>query len=123
MNPEETSPQMITNLSTAPVKCSHCAWLKNGAIPPHSKHLENSMTELSGSIAGIFLLSYSLSSALMTSHQRHSLHLSLNYSRQLLVLGSNCCRRSLTKVSTNGVVALNAWYSKMGAISKNCLNN
>jgi len=31
-------------------------WLKYGAIPPHRKHLENSMTELSGSIAGIVLL-------------------------------------------------------------------
>ena len=28
--------------------------------------------------------------------------------RKSLVLGSNCCRRSLTKASTNGVVALNA---------------
>jgi len=35
-------------------------------------------------------------------------------SRQSLMLGSNCRRRSLTKASTNGVVALNAWYSRMG---------
>jgi len=40
---------------------------KNGAIPPHRKHLENSMTELSGSIADIFLHTNS-SSALVTSH-------------------------------------------------------
>jgi len=34
------------------------------------------MTELSGNIANIFLLTYSLSSALMTSHRRHSVCLS-----------------------------------------------
>jgi len=80
------------------------------------------VSELSGSIADIVLLTYSLSSVLMTSHRRHSLRLSLNWSRQSLVLGSSCHRRSLTKASTNGVVALNAWYSRMGAISNICLN-
>jgi len=45
-------------------------WLKNRAIPPHRKCLENSMTELSGSISDIVLFTYSLSSALMTSHRR-----------------------------------------------------
>jgi len=44
-------------------------------------------------------------------------------SSQSLVLGSNCRKRSLTKASTNGVVALDAWYSRMEAISKICLNN
>jgi len=44
---------------------------------PHRKHLENSMTELSESIADIFLLTCSLLSALMTSHRRDSLRLSL----------------------------------------------
>ena len=95
----------------------HCVWLENGAILPHCKHLENPMTKLSGSIADISLLTYSLSSALMTSHWRHSWRLSLNWSEQSLVLGSKCRRRSLTKASMNGVVALNAWYSRMGAIS------
>jgi len=52
------------------VKPTLCIWLKNGAISPHRKHAENSMTELSGSIADIFLLAYSLSSALMASHRR-----------------------------------------------------
>jgi len=72
------------------------------------------MIKLSGSIAGIFLLTYSLLCALMASHRCHSLRLSLNWSRQLLVLGSNCSRHSLTKASPNGAVALNAWYSRMG---------
>jgi len=50
MNPDETSHQKITNLSTAPVKCSHCTLFsetntvrfakQNGAITPHRKHLE-----------------------------------------------------------------------------------
>jgi len=35
-------------------------------------------------------------------------------SRQSLVLDSYCRRRSLTKASTNGVVALNSWYNRMG---------
>jgi len=61
------------------------------------------VSELSGSIADIVLLTYSLSSVLMTSHRRQSLRLSLNWSRQSLVLGSSCHRRSLTKASTNGV--------------------
>ena len=58
---------MITNLSTTPVKCSHCTLFtetktvrvaKKWAIPPHRKHLENSVTELSGSITDTFLLTY-----------------------------------------------------------------
>jgi len=49
----------------------HCACgIKNGAIPLHRIQLEISMTELSESIADIFLLTYSLSSALMTSQRR-----------------------------------------------------
>jgi len=28
LNPEETSHQMITNLSTAPIQCSHCTLWK-----------------------------------------------------------------------------------------------
>jgi len=40
--------------------------------------------------------------------------LSLNLSRQSLVPGSKCRRRSLTKASANGVVALNAWYTQRG---------
>jgi len=67
MNREETSHQMITNLSTTPVECSHCTFFvwnqhcayvvaKNRTIQNHRKHLENSMTELSGSIADIFCL-------------------------------------------------------------------
>jgi len=112
---------MITNLSTAPVKCSHCTLFsesntvrvaKNAVITTHRKHIENFMIEWE--YCRYFLLTYSLSSALMTSHRRHSLRLSLNWSRQSLVLGSNCRRRSLTKASTNGFVALNAWYSRMG---------
>jgi len=78
---------MITNLSTAPVKCNHCTLFnetntvhlaKKWAIPPHRKHLQNSMIELSGSITDTFLLTYWLLSALMTSNRRHSLQLSLN---------------------------------------------
>jgi len=80
------------------------------------------MTELSESIAVSLLLTYSLSSALMTSHRRHSLRSSLNWCRQSLVLGSDCRRRSLSKASTNGIVALNAWYSRMRVISNTCLN-
>jgi len=58
---------MITNLSTTPVKCCHCTLFsetntvrvaKKGAIPPHRKHLENSVTELSGSTTDTFLLTY-----------------------------------------------------------------
>jgi len=45
------------------------------------------VTELSGSITDTFLLTYWLSSAFMTSHRRHSLHLSLKSNRQSLVLG------------------------------------
>ena len=47
--------------------------------------------------------------------------LSPNWSRQSLMLGSNCRSCLLTEASTNGVVALSAWYSKMGAISNICL--
>jgi len=48
---------MITNLSTTPVKCSHCTLFsetntvrvaKKGAILPHRKHLENCVAELMG---------------------------------------------------------------------------
>ena len=38
------------------------------------------------------------------------------------MLGRNCCSRLLTEASTNGGVALSAWYSRMGAISNICLN-
>jgi len=55
------------------------------------------------------------------SLQTSKLHVCRWTERQLLVLGSNCCRLSLTKASTNGVVALNVWYSTMGAISNICL--
>jgi len=48
--------------------------------------------------------------------------LSPNWSRQSLMLGRNYRSRLLTKASTNGVVALSAWYIRMGAISNICLN-
>ena len=48
--------------------------------------------------------------------------LSPNWSRQSLMLGRNCRSRLLTEASTNGVVALSAWYIRMGAISNICLN-
>ena len=66
MNPEETSHQMITNLSTAPVICGHCTLFsetntarvaKNRTIPPHRKHLENSMTELNGGLRALQIFS------------------------------------------------------------------
>jgi len=36
------------------------------------------------------------------------------------MLGRNCRSRLLTEASTNGVVALSAWYRRMGAISNIC---
>jgi len=60
---------MITNSSTAPVKCSHCTLFsetntvrvaKKPGHPASPQTPWNSMTELSGSIADIFLLTYSL---------------------------------------------------------------
>jgi len=85
-------------------------WLKNGAIPPHRKHLENSMTELSESITDILLLTYSLSSALMTSHQRHSLRQQL--SQAFIDKSINKWRRRLECV-----------VQQNGGQSNICLNN
>ena len=112
----------ISPLYLGSVKLTLCVWLKNGVIPPHRKHLENSMTELSEIIADIFLLTYLLSSALMTSHRRYSVRLSLKWSRKSLVFGSNCHRRSLTKAST---MSLSPWVcnSRMGVISNIWLND
>jgi len=97
-------------------------WLKNGAISPHCKHHEKSMTKLSGSIADIFLLTYSLSSALMTSHRRH--RLSIAELKQAIVgawqqLSQAFIDRSINewRCRLEGVVQPN------GAISNICFNN
>ena len=118
---------MITNLSTAPVKCSHCTLFnetntvhmtKNGAIQLHCKYLENSMTELSGSMADIFLLTYSLSSALMTSQ-----FTSISELKQAIVSAWQQLLQAFTDKSINEWRRRLecVWYSRMGAISNICL--
>jgi len=87
---------------------------KNGAILSHCKYSENSMTELRINIANIFLFTCSLLT-------RYSFYL-FSFSAWKQIQATDACVH-WQKHSTNGVFALSAWYSRMGAISNICLNN
>jgi len=117
---------MITNLSTAPVKCSHCTlfsetntvyvWLKRGhpASPQTPwKLLDRTEWDYYRYFLAYLLIIVCFDDVTPTSQFTSIAEIEAG-NRYSLVLGSNCRRRSLTKASTNGVVTLNAWYSRMG---------
>jgi len=76
------------------------------------------MTELSGSMADIFLLTYSLSSALMTSQ-----FTSISELKQAIVSAWQQLLQAFTDKSINEWRRRLecVWYSRMGAISNICL--